>query len=92
MSKFPGLAVSNWQDLWMNELIHCQQGILGDMVKMVVSQGRLQSYGEEFDNILAYMGSALIDSIWEFICDLGKALHNPEVSDVVYDHKLATII
>lgn len=70
--KFRGLAVSNWQDLWMGELIHCQWGILEDMIKMVVSQGRLWSYGEEFDNILACLGSALINSTWGWSAIWGK--------------------
>lgn len=60
--EFRGLDVLNCQDLWMGELSHCQWGILEDMIKMVVNQGRLRSYGEEFDNILAGMGPALIDS------------------------------
>ena len=36
------------------------------------------------------MGSAVIETTWGFICDLGKALYNPKISDVVYDHKPIT--
>lgn len=47
----------------------------------MVLQGRL-------DHILAYLGSALIESTWGFTRDLGKAFYNPKISHVAYGQKL----
>lgn len=91
VGKLRGLAASNWPNLWMGELIHCQWEILDDMIKMVVNQGRLWSYRDRFDNILACLGSALIESTWGFICDLGKALYSPKISQSVDRHKAVTM-
>lgn len=51
------------------------------------NQGRLWSYRHRLDNILAHLGSALIESTLGFICDLVKALYSPKISKSAHRHK-----